>query len=63
MVPDRRTAAWTHALVLVPLALSAWVYLPVTHVYFYADDFLNLTDLVARDRLDFLLRYPSACAA
>ena len=62
VVPDRRTAAWTHALVLVPLALSAWVYLPVTHVYFYADDFLNLTDLVARDRLDFLLRYPSAYA-
>jgi hypothetical protein len=55
-VSDRTTAAWTHALVLVPLALSAWVYLPVTHVYFYADDFLNLTDLVARDRLDFLLR-------
>ena len=55
-VSDRATAAWTYALVLVPLALSAWVYLPVTHVYFYADDFLNLTDLVARDRLDFLLR-------
>ena len=61
-VSDRATAAWTYALVLVPLALSAWVYLPVTHVYFYADDFLNLTDLVARDRLDFLLRYPSAYA-
>jgi hypothetical protein len=55
-VPRRTTAAWTTALVLVPLALSAWVYLPVTHVYFWADDFLNLIDLVARDRLDFLLR-------
>jgi hypothetical protein len=43
-------------LVLVPLAFSAWVYLPITHVYFWADDFINLTDLVARDRLDFLLR-------
>jgi hypothetical protein len=52
---DRTTAAWSHALVLVPLAFSAWVYLPITHVYFWADDFLNLTDLVARDRLDFLL--------
>ena len=53
-VSDRATAAWTHALVLVPLALSAWVYLPVTHVYFWADDFLNLIDLVARDRLDLV---------
>jgi hypothetical protein len=35
------TKRW-RALVLVPLALTAWVYYPITRVFFFADEFMHL---------------------
>lgn len=52
--PPRRPA-W-HPLVLVPLAATAWVYHPITRVFFFADDFVHLTDIVNESLPVFLLR-------
>jgi len=49
--PPRR---W-HPLVLVAVALAAWVYWPLTSVYFYADDFVHLADLEDEGVLRFLV--------
>src|SRR5262245_41607305 len=48
-------AGW-HPLVLVPLALTAWVYHPITRNFFFADDFVHLTEIVSEGPLLFLLR-------
>jgi hypothetical protein len=50
--------AW-HPLVLVPLAVSAWVYFPITRVYFFADDFVHLAS-IASDRAAVFLLSPFA---
>jgi hypothetical protein len=39
---DGQTVRW-HPLALVPLALTAWVYYPITGVFFYFDDFYHLS--------------------
>jgi hypothetical protein len=39
-----KTARW-HPLALVPLVLTAWVYYPITGVFFYFDDFYHLSCL------------------
>src|SRR5262249_25864464 len=44
-----------HPLVLIPLALSAWVYYPVTRVNFFADDLVHLAGINSDSRLEFLL--------
>jgi hypothetical protein len=49
--PPRR---W-HPLVLVSVALAAWVYWPLLDVYFYADDFVHLADLEDEGVLRFLV--------
>ena len=49
-----RRAAW-HPLVLVPLAATAWVYHPITRVFFFADDFVHLTEIVNESLPVFLL--------
>jgi hypothetical protein len=48
--PSRR-----HPLILVPLALSAWVYFPITRVNFFADDFAHLASIESDGLLPFLL--------
>lgn len=45
-----------HPLVLLPLAVSARVYYPITRTFFFADDFVHLTDLVNESPLVFLLK-------
>jgi hypothetical protein len=45
-----------HPLVLVPLALTAWVYLPVVGTFFFADDFVHLTEIASEGPLLFLFR-------
>ena len=52
----RTASARESLLLLLPLALSAYVYHPITAGYFYADDFLNLYRIVNADLLDYLLR-------
>jgi len=42
-------------LVLVAVALAAWVYWPLTSVYFYADDFVHMADLEDEGLLRFLV--------
>jgi hypothetical protein len=44
-----------HPLLLVPLALSAWVYYPITRVNFFADDFAHLASIESDGVLPFLL--------
>jgi hypothetical protein len=41
---------------LLALALSAIVFFPITHNYFYSDDFLHLYNLVNYGPLDFIVR-------
>ena len=50
-----RIPLW-HPLVLVPLALSAWVYYPITRVYFFADDLIHLLTLANDGPLAFVLK-------
>jgi hypothetical protein len=45
-----------HPLVLVPLALSGWIYYPITRAFFFADDFVHLVDLENERTLAFLLK-------
>jgi hypothetical protein len=52
---SRALSGW-HPLVLVPLALAAWVYHPITRVFFFADDFVHLAEVVNEKTLVFLLR-------
>lgn len=50
-------ARWRNpALLLIPLALSGFVYAPLTGVYFHADDFLNLFLIVNKNLGEYLLR-------
>jgi len=49
-----RTVRW-HPLALVPLALSGWVYYPITRVYFYADDLYHLSQIAGGGALAFIL--------
>jgi hypothetical protein len=44
-----------HPLVLVPLALSAWVYYPIVRVNFFADDLVHLASIESDGVLQFLL--------
>jgi hypothetical protein len=53
--PSRGVSGW-HPLALLPLALSAWVYHPITRVFFWADDFVHLTEIANERPLVFLLR-------
>jgi len=46
----------SHLLVLVPLGLTAWVYHRITHVFFFADDFVHFTELVNDGPLVFLVK-------
>jgi hypothetical protein len=43
-----------HPLVLVPLALSAWVYYPLLRVNFFADDFVHLASIESDGIAQFL---------
>ena len=55
-VPEHPGAAgpW-HPLVLLALALSAWVFFPITRVYFFADDFVHLASIASDRAAVFLL--------
>src|SRR5262245_11405923 len=56
--PERAGApGYRGVLVLLPLALAAWVYLPITRVYFFADDFVHLAS-IASDRVAAFLLQP-----
>jgi hypothetical protein len=44
-----------HPLVLVPLALTLWVYYPITRVFFFADDLLHLARIASGRPLTFVL--------
>ena len=48
------TVRW-HPLALVALAFSAWVYYPITRVFFYADDFFHLSRITSVPALTFVL--------
>src|SRR5262249_13793689 len=55
--PERPGASGSwHPLVLVPLALAAWVYHPITRIYFFADDFILLASIASDRAAAFLLR-------
>jgi hypothetical protein len=47
------TIRW-HPLALVALAFSAWVYYPITRVFFYADDFFHLSRIASVPALTFV---------
>jgi hypothetical protein len=49
-----KTARW-HPLTLVPLVLTAWVYHPITGVFFFADDFYHLAHITNESLLVWLL--------
>ncbi len=51
---DGAAARW-HPLVLIPLALSAWVYYPITRINFFADEFVHFASIESDGILDFLL--------
>jgi hypothetical protein len=56
-VGGERTSAparW-HPLVLLPLALSAWVYYPIIRINFFADEFVHFAAIESDGILDFLL--------
>src|SRR5262249_34369702 len=57
-MPPRVTSAVSirDLLVLVPLALTAWVYPPITRVFFFSDDFVHLTEIVNERPLVFLVK-------
>jgi len=50
-----RAAVGEWFLLLLPLAFSAFVYRRLPHVYFFADDFLNLFRIVNDDLVQYLL--------
>jgi hypothetical protein len=52
--PAAKTMRW-HPLALVPLALTAWVYYPVTRVFFWADDFYHLGRLTNENPLAWVV--------
>src|SRR5262245_4174764 len=56
--PPGRRGRSTSALVVLPLALTALVYFPITANYFYADDFLNLFQ-IANDSVALYLTTPN----
>src|SRR5262245_4983974 len=45
-----------HPLVLLPLAMAAWVYFPITRVYFFADDYVHPASIASDPMAAFLLR-------
>jgi hypothetical protein len=47
-------ARW-HPLLLIPLALSAWVYYPIVRINFFADEFVHFAAIESDGILDFLL--------
>jgi hypothetical protein len=49
-----KTTRW-HPLALVPLVLTAWVYYPITGVFFFADDFYHLDVLTNESNLAWVL--------
>jgi hypothetical protein len=49
-----KTARW-HPLALVSLVLTAWVYYPITRVFFFADDFYHLGCIANESHLVWLL--------
>ena len=51
-----KTIRW-YPLALVPLALTAWVYHPITRVFFFADDFYHL-GTICNDSLPAFLLTP-----
>jgi hypothetical protein len=51
---DPAPVRW-HPVALVAVALAAWVYWPLTQVYFFADDFVHLAELENNGVLRFLL--------
>src|SRR5262245_45710702 len=54
--PERAGAPGSRGvLVLLPLALAAWVYFPITRVYFFADDFVHLASIASDSVASFLL--------
>src|SRR5262249_16568740 len=54
--PERPGASGSlHPLVLLPLALVAWVYYPITRIYFFADDYVHLASIASDPVAAFLL--------
>lgn len=53
-----RTRPWpaVAAAAILPVALAAWVYLPLRRVYFWADDFVCLASILNDGFLRFVLR-------
>jgi hypothetical protein len=49
-------AAAGRSLVLVPVLLATWVYLPIRHIWFYSDDLMHLAEIESEPLLTFLLR-------
>jgi len=49
------TAGPWHPLVLLALALAAWVFFPITRVYFFSDDFVHLASIASDRAAVFLL--------
>jgi hypothetical protein len=57
VAPERAGAPGVrHVLVLLPLALAAWAYLPIARVYFFADHFVNLASIASDRVAAFLFR-------
>ena len=54
-VPEHPAAGRWHPLVLLALALAAWVFFPITRVYFFADDFVHLASIASDRAAVFLL--------
>ncbi len=54
-LPNRDVRGGASALVVLPLALTALVYYPITANYFYADDFFNLFQIANDHVARFLL--------
>src|SRR5262249_26016997 len=53
--PEHPAAGPWHPLVLLALVLAAWVFFPITRVYFFADDFVHLASIASDRAAVFLL--------
>ena len=53
--PTRGATGRWDPLALVPLTLTAWVYYPLTRVYFWGDDFLHLSRIASGHEWAFIL--------
>jgi len=51
-----RVVSWTTLAGVIPVALAAWVYWPLTRSWFWADDFVNMASIVNDGFFRFVLR-------